>query len=276
MSNNLNGHPFAVNFRKLQNYNLSLFSLDEVVFYEYLMILGQSFGYRDFYHSTAKISADLGLKRTRIEAIIKKLEYYGIISVEVRGFPKVKYFTINAEFILDNLGMIYQFAENSKLYAEINKLYVEICKQFVETCKEEKLRKETLNKKLKKETKDMIGGEAAANVFSFSLEDSRDFIDLLESKFNDRRLRANSKKYPPVTLGHKNSKTFNVMLSAMRQLGKQVIIDAWLVYCDNMINGSITPTQILPYFLSKKDGEFDVIGTMADHHNLYYVYTGKG
>ncbi len=270
------GHPFAVNFKKLQQYNFSVFSLEEIVFFEYIIILAKTFGYKEFYHSTSTITKDTGIKRAKLEKIIQKFADHTFIAVEVKGFPLVKYFRVNIPFICENLHHIYQFEGNSKLHAETCKLYAEISKQYVETNTQEKLIQET-NRETKKATKDLKREEmAAVKKFDFNYIEAVNYIHKLEKDFNLRRQRGkDAKKYPPVTLGHKNKSSYVKMQEAMNELGTEVIDNAWMVYVDQMMDKIITPTKILPYFLSKKDSEYDVIGNMADFANSNYVYTGK-
>lgn len=274
------GSPFAINFRKLQQYNFSFFNPNEIILFEYLMLLAQSFGYKQFYHSTAKISQETGIKRNVIEATIIRFEDIGILEMEVKGFPKIKHFFVKVDAIIEILPTILQFAENNKLYVENYKLYVEIYKQFAEINSQENINTRINNKKNKeKETKEneKKGIERAlAKKFNFKMAEAIGYVDELEKKYNSRRRTKadkNGKNYPPVTLGHKNATTFGKVLEAMNTLGTEVIENAWLVYNDQLIKGELNVVKILPFFFSKNEGEYDVIGNMVDKHNLEYVYS---
>ncbi|MGV3529140.1 MAG: hypothetical protein ACO1OO_09610 [Flavisolibacter sp.] len=115
-------NPTCVNIIKLQRYNFKFFSLEEVVFFEYLVVKAKAFGFGQFYHSTETISSQTGIKRTKLDTIIGKFNKLGILHVEVKGFPKVKHFTVDFEQIQALLSQIYQSAENGKLPADMLKL----------------------------------------------------------------------------------------------------------------------------------------------------------
>lgn len=126
-------NPTAINILKLQRYNFNFLSLEEVVFYEYLIVKARSFKFKQFYHSTETISKETGIRRTKLDNIIKKFSDLGILMVEIKGFPKVKYFDVNFEKIGGLLPKIYQFAETNKLDAGFSKLCVDFYKPLVET-----------------------------------------------------------------------------------------------------------------------------------------------
>lgn len=264
-------NPFAVNFRKLQTYNLKYIPLDEAVFFEYLMLLAQSFGYKQFYHSTAKISEEVGIKRTRIETLISKFTKAEIIDVEVKGFPKVKFFTVRIDKVVRMLPAIYQFVGNDKLYDEINKLYAEINKKYVETNLQEKLNISNNIKETKEVTKDKKGVDMASP-YKYSISEVSDFLNKIENTYNTVRQNKEPGKYPKALLPFKK---FVAPLAneALNEMGHKLLSDAWLVYVHKIVGGELKPKQILKYFFSKKDDTFDVIGSMADVHNTEYVYT---
>jgi hypothetical protein len=109
MAYNINAdkNPTCLNILKLQRYNFKFFSLEEVVFFEYLIVKAKAFGFGQFYHSTETISSETGIKRTKLDTIIGKFNKLGILQVEIKGFPKVKHFMVNFEhicFIVSNLS----------------------------------------------------------------------------------------------------------------------------------------------------------------------------
>jgi hypothetical protein len=263
-------NPFCLNFRKLQQYRLDAIPIEQVILFEYFMMLAQSFGYREFYHTQSKIIEETGLKRAKIEKVVSIFEGAGILSVETKGFPLKQHFKVNIPKVIELLPNIYQFAENDKLHAEINKLYAEISKQFAENNTLIETNKRNSNKETKKATKDMMGSFASR--FNYSLLEVKNFLDLLERKFNTRRNEKQPGKYPPAELPFKKNVAAAAQ-DALNEMGQKLIEDAWLVYIDKIINNELRPKQILKYFFDKKEGEFDVIGTMGDLHNTNYIFT---
>ncbi len=286
-------NPFAINILRLQQYNFNFFSLEEVVLFEYFVIKSQSFGFKKFFHSSATITKETGIKRSRIDKAIVKFESLGILTVTIEGYPKVKHITVNYDMIVPIIAEIYQFAENNKLlaengklfadfyklFAENSKLFADFYKLFAENSKQKELIKEhkqELNKKNREKEKKRE--EAAEKKFSapfnYSEKNAVDFVEKLEVQYNERRkVKIKDKSFPDATLGHKTNSTYKLVLRALNELGEDVIANAWLVYCDQLFSNERSVERILPYFFSRKEGEFDVIGYLSDVYNRTYVYT---
>lgn len=166
-------NPMSLNILKLQRYNFSFFKLEEVIFFEYLVVKAQAFGFGQFYHSTATIEKETGIKRSKLESIIDKFINIGIIDVEIKGFPKVKHFTINFQKIQFYLPQIYQTAEKSKLSAEMTKLLGDFYNPFVEKYQKKNNKKETLKETLKEKPvgdTDWVAFGDTFNEFLFELK----------------------------------------------------------------------------------------------------------
>lgn len=184
-------NPHAVNILKLQRYNFNFFSLEEVVFFEYLIVKARSFKFKQFYHSTSTISGEIGIKRTKLESIIKKFGEMGILHVELKGYPQVKHFTVNFERVAFFLPQIYQSAENGKLSAEISKLLADFYNPLVETY-QKKNNIESINKKNKEE--EILEGDTGWVAFgSYFFEKIREW----EQEFN---LTPSALKYEEIQL----------------------------------------------------------------------------
>ena len=84
---NKDANPMAINLLKVQRYNFNYFGLEEVCLFEYLVVKGKSFGFKQFYHSTATIQKEIGLKRNKLNTILTKFQKLGIIMIEIKGFP---------------------------------------------------------------------------------------------------------------------------------------------------------------------------------------------
>lgn len=99
-------NPMAVNILKLKRYNFNFFKLEEIILFEYLIVNGKRFK-KAFYHSAATIEKETGIKRSKLNTILKKLVTIGFISTEIQGFPKVTYFSIHFDWIVENLNNIF-------------------------------------------------------------------------------------------------------------------------------------------------------------------------
>ena len=187
----------AVNIRKLQRYNFSFFTLEEVVFFEYLVVKAPLFKFREFYHSTATIAKEIGIKRSKLESIITKFGKMGLLQVEVKGFPKVKHFSVNFEKISFFLPKIYQSAENGKLSADMSKLLVDFYNPLVETYQKKNINKETIKETLKKEYLDDSGWNAFAYIFieKIRLGKKELFLSDAAIKYDEQALYQTYKTY---------------------------------------------------------------------------------
>lgn len=184
-------NPTCVNVLKLQRYNFKFFSLEEVVFFEYLMVKAQAFGFGQFYHSTETISSETGIRRTKLDTIIGKFNDLGILRVEVKGFPKVKHFTVDFEKIHALLSQIYQCAENGKLSADMLKLLTGFYNPLVESY-QKKNNIERINKQNNKK-ENQVGDtdwNAFANIFNEFLLDLKIELNLREvqCKYEEQHL----------------------------------------------------------------------------------------
>lgn len=146
-------NPMAVNILKLQRYNFKFFSLEEVILFEYLVIKGSLFKYKPFYHSSATIAQETGIKRNRLETIIKRFISLKLITIEKKGMPKVKHWLVNYPVIPSLFGQIYQFSENGKLTVDNLKLLNDFYKPFVDGYQKKNIKEEYL-KENKKEKED--------------------------------------------------------------------------------------------------------------------------
>ncbi len=140
-------NPMAINILKLQRYNFKYFQLEEVVFFEYIIIKAQALGFKPFFHSSATIADETGIKRTRLDRIIHRFVNDGYIHVEVRGMPKVKHFEVDFNVIRSHLHKIYRVAETDLPFAEFSKLLDDFFKLFVD-----KYQQKNINKNNKEET----------------------------------------------------------------------------------------------------------------------------
>jgi hypothetical protein len=184
-------NPTSVNILKLQRYNFKFFSLEEVVFFEYLIVKAKAFGFGQFYHSTETISSQTGIKRTKLDTIIGKFDKLGILRVEVKGFPKVKWFHVDFERIHALLAQIYQSAENGKLSADMLKLLSGFYNPLVESY-QKKNNKKRIDKENNKKEK-LVGDtdwDAFGVIFNEFLLDLKIELNLREvqCKYDEQHL----------------------------------------------------------------------------------------
>ena len=170
-------HPLAINIIKLQRYNFEFLSCEEVVFFEYIVIKGKSFGKIDsFFHSTSTITKETGIKKHSLKTIISSFEKHGIIKVEVKGMPRVKYFKVIYPRIIELLPNIYQLSENGKLQADFSKLLFD----FFQPLADSYLKKNNSNKNNQKENqKEILSSDSDWNRDIISINE---FISSLSYK----------------------------------------------------------------------------------------------
>lgn len=126
-------HPLAINVLKFQRYNFDFFNCEEVVFFEYIVVKGMAFKKKkEFFHSSETIRFETGIKKHSLNTIIKRFQNLGIISIEVKGMPKVKHFTVHFPKIVELLPQIYQLTENGQLQAVFSKHLADFFAPLVE------------------------------------------------------------------------------------------------------------------------------------------------
>ena len=146
----LDKHPLAVNVLKFQYYNFDFFSCQEIILFETLVVVGGiSFKKKDeFFHSTQTLTDKTGIKRHSIDKIIKRFDELNIINIKVKGMPRVKFFILNWDQIIELLPQIYQFDEVAKLFKGSSKPLLDFYELLAENHKEK-----NINKNIKEEYK---------------------------------------------------------------------------------------------------------------------------
>lgn len=124
-------NPLAVNIIKLQRYNFKFFSLEEVVMFEYLIVKARAFKFKEFYHSSATIEKETGIKKSKLNSILHRFKRIKILNITVKGRPQVKYFKVDFKKIYSLLNKIYG-NEKEKPFAEIRKLLTDFYKPLAE------------------------------------------------------------------------------------------------------------------------------------------------
>lgn len=265
-------------------YNFEKHNLEEVVFFEYLVIKGQAFKFKPFFYSNRRITEETGIRKAALATIIKKFQGYGIIDVEVKGFPLVQYFTVNYREILKKLPDFYQLSENGKLLSDNGKLLSEFYQPLSENSQEKKLNKE-LNNKPKKNSIVIDGeGFAIKNSFSVSeLQAAKDVVNSLDPIFNTRREMVNKKKRVEeqrefaATVLPKGKQVIYHCAKALVYKSELEIVNSFTVFADHFLTGELDHVRnILAYFFSQKENEeFEVIDYYLTYFNRNYAKSVK-
>ena len=150
----LDKHPLAINVLKFQFYNFDFFSCQEIVLFETLVVVGGiSFKKKDeFFHSTQTLSDKTGIKKHSIDKIIKRFDELNIINIKVKGMPRVKFFILNWDQIIELLPQIYQFDKFEEYFGESTQPLIDFYKQLAEN--DEKIDENTEEKNNTKNNKE--------------------------------------------------------------------------------------------------------------------------
>lgn len=104
---------FGLRLLSFQKYNSALFSCDERVFFETLLIKFHRFNFNPFYISYSTIQKELGIKKDRVITISKKFKALGFLNTEIQTSliedrpSQVTYYYIDANKIMELLPEIY-------------------------------------------------------------------------------------------------------------------------------------------------------------------------
>ena len=171
-------HPLAINIQKLQRYNYDYFNCEEVVFFEYIVVKGMAFKKKkEFFHSSETIRQETGIKKHSLKSIISRFESLGIISTEIKGMPRVKYFTVHFPKIVELIPKIYQLSNNGKLPSDFSKHLSDFFLPLVDNYQEKnniKNNKEEINKKEKKDSDSEEEGVISVSYTHLTLPTNRE------------------------------------------------------------------------------------------------------
>jgi hypothetical protein len=171
-------HPLAINVLKLNRYNYDFFNCEEVVFFEYIIVKGMAFKkHQEFFHSSKTIRNETGIKKHSLKSIISKFESLGIISTQIKGMPRVKYFTVHYPIIVSLFPQIYKLINNGKLQADFGNHLADFFIPLVDNYSEKNNIKNTKEEVLKE--KEDIESEHGIALTSFY-----DFLTTLKYKNN--------------------------------------------------------------------------------------------
>lgn len=117
----------GVELLNFKRYNSDFFTCDERVFFIALLVKYKSFNFKSFYWSKEEIFKDVGIKKDRVNKIIKKFSQLGILSTElvktqINGRPmQITYFDIIGGEIIDLLPKILHEDDEFNMSNDIEK-----------------------------------------------------------------------------------------------------------------------------------------------------------
>jgi hypothetical protein len=107
--------PIGVNFRKIQVYS-DFFDLEEIILFEFFVMLSVQFGNKQFYQQMKRIQANTRLGKDRIQKVMTRLKSLGILSVQSNTFKNKNLYKINYSKIIDLVPQIYNLKERPSQY----------------------------------------------------------------------------------------------------------------------------------------------------------------
>lgn len=346
-------HPLAINILKLNRYNYDFFNCEEVVFFEYIVVKGMAFKKRkEFFHSSETIRQETGIKKHSLKSIIRRFTDLGIISTEIKGMPRVKYFIVHYPEILELIPKIYKLSNNGQLSSDFSKHLSDFFIPLVDNYLEKNNKKNNKEEVINKENYDVDSEkENTLSLFNDYLSSLRykknisptvlnfNYVDLfralkkyeveflceylekyfekedkpsLNKFFTFDSIAVNKLKYIEQKIADENdyieqlvyelqsiynkrieiynkdndcsklkSKTKLVVTKKIKQQLKTAlkyrdelqISHSFTAYADELLRGKLSISKILPYFLSSKEGEYEIIDTYLECFNLQYSYS---
>ena len=259
-------YPLACNILKLQQYNFEVLGTEGVVLFDWLVIKGKSFGFKEFYQSFRVIREETGIKRSVLNRLLELFTEWNIIKIEAKGMPKVHHFTVNFSELakLKTLSKIYK---NDKVR--------DLMPWFKDLAKNQK--KYAATKKVRKE---------GDNQLHYSLDT---LIIELNSTYNNRRTMLNeSRKKEAETNEKEEVRLLSQSVLAINKVHKlklsqlldeypiKSIKDSFSAYADKVLSDEEEePTNMLSHFLSfdENKGEWSVFSYYLNHFNNNYSYS---
>ncbi|WP_139855655.1 hypothetical protein [Aequorivita sinensis] len=348
-------HPLAINIQKLQRYNYEYFNCEEVVFFEYIVVKGMAFKkIEEFFHSSETIRQETGIKKHSLNSIIKKFENLGIISIEVKGMPRVKHFKVHFPRIVELIPNIYQLSESSKLYPNFSKHLSDYFLPLVENYQKKNSNKNNKNNNNLTHTNIELDNErqscenlimsfnnflsslkykknispaalkfnemdlyralknydieiiceyiqqffneksnaTLSNFFAFDeiafnklkfieqkIADENEFVEkfleTLQNVYDDRVELYNEDEENDITIPETQlviTARIKILLKfALKYRSELQIKNAFIAYIDAIHNDQLTVSKILPYFLSTKNDEYEIIDKYLEIYTLNYT-----
>ena len=238
-----NRHPLAINILKLQEYNFNKTKLDEVVFFEWLVIKRISFGTDTFFYQQRRITEELGIKRTRLETLRKLFINIGLV-VEYGNVFNTATYTVSLQFVETFIKYSVKEEYQKNKILNIDKLHFNTKKPIIEKDR----------KKIKL------------------------LIDDLNEIFNNRREIYNNKNedqeytYTGLPVNEKSYKQLNELHKVYEN---KIIKNSFTSYCDEVIvyKDRVVKANMTNHFSSYDfmTERFEVFERHLNNYNLHYA-----
>lgn len=211
-------HPLSLNFKKFQRYNFEVLSIEDVIFFEYILICFVSFGYKEFYKSDIQILKDTNIKRTRLRGAKQKFESMGILSItvkKIKGNPPIQYYIFNPKILLIKLENIYlkEYCESMMIY-----FFSFLNNNLVYDLTED--------------------DQAYINSLIFEME------NIYRSVYQLRGIKLLNDKLTCNNYGYKG------LIKLINEIGYQELLKSFENLIHNIINGNAKPKNVLNYFIT--------------------------
>ena len=79
----------------------------------------------EFFHSSETIRRETGIKKYALSTIVKRFIALGIFSINIKGMPRVKFFALNYDRIVELLPQIYLLEESQARNVDLKKLLLD-------------------------------------------------------------------------------------------------------------------------------------------------------
>lgn len=266
-------NPTAINILKLQRYNFDYFTLEEVVFFEYMVVKGRAFGFKQFYHSHITIAREIGIKKAKLNTILGRFRELGIIETEVKGLPPVHNYKLNYEKIIELLPNIYRVAENEQLVAGFGKLLADFFQSLAEMS-EQKNSIKNINKELLKENK-ANDSDKSEGIIEEKNKSTKNLIKKMNIIYNNCREsfdedNESDEIYPEVNLVI-NESIKQIITTCLTVKNELDITNAFTAYVDAVLNSELTVKKLLPYFFHQVEGNYVIIDHYGEKYNSDYL-----
>lgn len=236
-------HPLAVNFKKLQKYKLTEAKIDEIIFFEWLIVKQKSFGDgNEFFYQQHRVLEEIGLRAARFRAIREKFQELGL-EYEVKGNNNMTYYTLTPEFIE---AAVTEYVRSEFKEATIRQIVELKVRYNRELSKKEEQRVESLILEIKKQYSIQVR-EAIRNPKNADIE---------------------------LTIPH-NDRTVYQLSTLMKRYSDNAILDSFRAFTDGVIEGDQKPKNVLNNFttFNSETNSFPVFDHYTLAFNMQYFVT---
>lgn len=234
--------PLATNILRLQHY---LVTVEEASFLDWLIVKQVSFKFKPFFYPQRKIEEEIGIKRTRLETLIKSFSNKGILTAEAKGNKNTK-------------CKITHFHFDFKVFRKFLHDYIDSLDEdyFSEWCDY---------------IDDLIAGKRDTKNTEI---DAQGTFDNLQELYNDRiklyNKKSTSRKKSITSLP--TSKRILSQLKKAFSIYEEGLENAFLAFADEYIKGDVKVNNMMNFFLTNKDGDFVIINKYLEEFNANYSY----